>query len=107
MGNDCDRLHRWRQLARSSRRVEKMIDSGPVLVLVLLSALVAWCLRSAAPKPYKRKTAAKPPESTAAKKARETIEAQAEADTEAILGDLKTKNALQRLADRANRRRGK
>ncbi len=84
-----------------------MIDSGPVLVLALLSALVAWCLRSAGAKPYKRKTTEKPPESTAAKKARETIEAQAKDDTNAILDDLETKNALQRLADRANRRRGK
>jgi hypothetical protein len=82
-----------------------MTDSGPLLILVVLSAVVAWCLRAAAPKPYKRKTAAKPPESTAAKKARETIEAQGKDETEAILGDLKTKNALQRLADRANRRR--
>tara|TARA_R110002020_G_scaffold32996_4_gene101042 strand:- start:852 stop:1109 length:258 start_codon:yes stop_codon:yes gene_type:complete len=84
-----------------------MIDSGPVLVLVVLSALVAWCLRSAAPSPYKRKTAAKLPESTAAKKARETIEAQGKTATKAILGDLGSKNALQRLADRANRRRGR
>ena len=82
-----------------------MTDSGPLLILVVLSAVVAWCLRAAAPKPYKRKTAAKPQESTAAKKARETIEAQGKDETEAILGDLKTKNALQRLADRANRRR--
>ena len=84
-----------------------MIDSGPVLVLALLSALVAWCLRSAGPKPYKRKTTEKPPELTAAKKARKTIEAQAKDDTKAILDDLETKNALQRLADIANRRRGK
>tara|TARA_Y100001963_G_C6617850_1_gene370237 strand:- start:439 stop:693 length:255 start_codon:yes stop_codon:yes gene_type:complete len=84
-----------------------MTDSGPVLILVLLSALVAWVLRAAAPKSLKRKPGEKPPESTAAKKARETIEAQAKTDTDAILSDLKSKNALQRLADRANRRRGK
>ena len=84
-----------------------MSDGGPVLVLVLLSGLFAWCLRALAPKHIKRNPGEKPPEWPAAQKARETIEAQAKDDTAAILGDLATKNALQRLADRAKRRRGK
>ena len=82
-----------------------MTDSGPAIVLVVLGAVIAWCLRAITAKPYKPKTPAKPPESPAMKKARETIENQGKTATDSILGDLKAKNALQRLADRANRRR--
>lgn len=84
-----------------------MTDSGPLFLLVLVSAAIVYALKLAAPRPIQRKRPEKPPESKAAKKARETIEAQGKRDTDAILADVEAKNNLNRLADRANRRRGK
>ena len=84
-----------------------MTDSGPLFLLVLVSAAIVYVMKLAAPRPMKRTPPEKPPESKAAKKARETIEAQGKRDTAAILDDVEAKDSLSRLADRANRRRGK
>lgn len=84
-----------------------MTDSGPLILLVLVSAAIVYAMKLAGPKSIDRKSTQKPPESKEAKQARETIQAQGKRDTAAILDDVKAPNALQRLADRANRRRGK
>jgi hypothetical protein len=84
-----------------------MTDSVPLFLLVLVSAAIVYAMKLAAPRPMKRTPPEKPPESTAAKKARETIEAQGKRETAAILDDVEAKDSLSRLADRANRRRGK
>ena len=84
-----------------------MTDSGPLILLVLVSAAIVYVMKLAAPRPMQRKQPQKPPESKATKKARETIEAQGKRDTAAILDDVEAKDSLSRLADRANRRRGK
>ncbi len=82
-----------------------MSDFAPALLFVVLGAVVTWCLRAIGAKPYKPKTPARPPESPAMQKARETIENQGKADADAIVDDLKAQNSLQRLVNRANRRR--
>ena len=82
-----------------------MSDFAPALLFVVLGAVVAWCLRAIGAKPYEPKTPTRPTESPAMRKARANIEQQGKADAEAIVGDLKAQNRLQRLVDRANRRR--
>ena len=83
-----------------------MTEPASLGLFAVLAAVVAVVLRALMPKTG-RKGTAKAPQQAAARQARETIRKDGEREVTEVIAELDQPNALQRLVNRANRRRGR